>query len=314
MISDKNMKTGSEDRNGMKQYLEEIMEQLKFPEASRDVFRKTRQKIDESAAWKKEFETVKEIFRKCPSIAIVPLLKRMEGLAEEMKIHPYTIHLLFYLEESEFLKQRYQENGVEERWFWESMKDLKIKLMECLEVYGVSGTRAGHWHSGFFVDRIALGRLQYEPRTFEGDFYKKNGYVVNRGDMVINIHIPSGESLTQEKCFESYKIAHEFFSPLFGQGKPTVFVCDSWLLDPESDTFLPPCNITRFKHNFDIINSRVDEEFHDKWRVFGKDYNKSIDELPRKTSVQRAYAEHLKQGGTVRTGYGIFLFDGEKIL
>ena len=298
----------------MKNYIEELMETLQFPEESRDVFRKTREMITNKGEWKNEFETIKEIFRRCPAISIVPLLKRMEHLADRMSVHPYTLHLLFYMEESESLRQRYEENGVDERWFWESMKDLKIKLMECLEVYGISGTRAGHWHNGFFVDRIALGRLQYEPRAFQGESYKKMGYHVKKGDMAINIHIPSGEPLTQESCLASYKMAHQFFTPLFEDGKPTVFVCDSWLLDPESDHFLPPCNITRFKHNFAIIDSRIDEEFHDKWRVFGKDYDKCIEKLPRKTSLQRAYAEHLKQGGQVRTGYGVFLFDGEHIL
>lgn len=298
----------------MGDYMEELMEKLQYPEESRDVFRKTREMIEGTEEWNAEFETVKTIFRRCPSISMVPLLNRMERLAGRMGVHPYTLHLLFYMQGSEELRRRYQENGVEEVWFWESMKDLKIKLMECLEVYGVSGTRAGHWHNGFFVDRIALGRLQYEPRAFEGECYKKAGYAVKRGDMVINIHIPSGEPLTQESCLESYRLAHRFFAPLFEKGAPTAFVCDSWLLDPESDTFLPPCNILRFKHNFDIIESRVDEKFHDKWRVFGRDYDKDADHLPRKTSIQRAYADHLKQGGKVRIGYGIFFFDGEKIL
>ena len=53
----------------------------------------------------------------------------------------------------------------------------------------------------------------------------------------------------------------------------------------------------------------MDEKFHDKWRVFGRNYDKDADHLPRKTSIQRAYADHLKQGGKVRTGYGIFFFD-----
>lgn len=290
------------------------MERLAFPEPSRDVLLGTMETVEGNAAWNREFETVKGIFRVCPSIAIVPLLKRMERLAEQMGVHPYTLHLLFYMQMSRDLKQNYQRNGVNEAWFWESMKDLKTKLMECLEVYGVSGTRAGHWHNGFFVDRIALGRLQYEPRRFAMESYKKQGHLVRQGDMVINIHIPSGEPLTQERCLESYRIAHDVFAPLFGEGEPTVFVCDSWLLDPESDTFLPPCNITRFKHNFDIIDSCVDEAFHDKWRVFGRDSEKDAEHLPRRTSIQRAYAEHLKQGGSVRTGYGVFLFDGEKIL
>lgn len=298
----------------MSQYTEELMERLDFPPESRRVFRDVEKRLGEDTGWHTEFCRIEDIFLRCPAISIRPLLNRMDRLAEKMGIHPYTLHLLFYMECSRQLRERYREHGVDEALFWESMKDLRVKLDECLEVYGISGTRAGHWHSGFFVDRIALGRLQYEPRAFAAECYKKAGYQVSKGDMVINIHIPSGAPLTQESCQASYAMAHAFFRPLFEEGQPTAFVCDSWLLDPESDTFLSPCNIIRFKHNFDIIESRVDEAFHDKWRVFGKDWDKEISQLPRKTSIQKAYADHLAQGGAVRTGYGIFLFNGTSII
>ena len=57
--------------------------------------------IEGTEEWNAEFETVKTIFRRCPSISIVPLLNRMERLAGRMGVHPYTLHLLFYMQGSE---------------------------------------------------------------------------------------------------------------------------------------------------------------------------------------------------------------------
>ena len=68
----------------MGDYMEELMEKLQYPEESRDVFRKTREMIEGTEEWNAEFETVKTIFRRCPSISIVPLLNRMERLAGRM--------------------------------------------------------------------------------------------------------------------------------------------------------------------------------------------------------------------------------------
>jgi hypothetical protein len=54
--------------------------------------------------------------------------------------------------------------------------------------------------------------------------------------------------------------------------------------------------------------------FNNAWRVFGKDSDKAPDELPQNTSLQKAYAKHLMAGGKTGSGYGVFFFDGEKII
>ena len=56
------------------------------------------------------------------------------------------------------------------------------------------------------------------------------------------------------------------------------------------------------------------DEFDNAWRIYGADGNKPADELPRNTSIQRAYADWLKKGNKAGWGYGIFLFDGQQFI
>lgn len=52
---------------------------------------------------------------------------------------------------------------------------------------------------------------------------------------------------------------------------------------------------------------KSDEIFPDGWRVFGAEWKKKPEELPRKTGLQRAIADYLQQGGRLGSGYGIFI-------
>ncbi|NLB36646.1 MAG: hypothetical protein GX824_05005, partial [Clostridiales bacterium] len=94
-----------------------------------------------------------------------------------------------------------------------------------------------------------------------------------------------------------------------------IFCCGSWLLYPAHEFFLPKgSNILRFMHDFEIVRSRETDEFNNAWRVFGRYANLPYNELPRNTSLRKAYANWLESGNKAGDGYGIFIFDGEKII
>ena len=48
-------------------------------------------------------------------------------------------------------------------------------------------------------------------------------------------------------------------------------------------------------------------------RIFGVRDSYAPEELPRKTSLQKALAAHIENGGTMGSGLGLFLFDGKTI-
>lgn len=66
--------------------------------------------------------------------------------------------------------------------------------------------------------------------------------------------------------------------------------------------------------DFDIIGRKDVQGFSDSWRVFGRDYSGSTEGFPRATSLQRGFADWLDAGHKTGTGYGVIVFDGERIV
>ena len=129
---------------------------------------------------------------------------------------------------------------------------------------------------------------------------------------VINIHIPEGDTLTTEKRLDSYKKAYNFFK----QTGHAVFVCDSWLLYPDNLNILPEnSNTSDFLLDFQPLDIRQTYDFGDGWRIFGVGKSSLRPaELPRETSMQKAFAEWFDKGKKAGNAYCILIFDGEKIV
>lgn len=58
-------------------------------------------------------------------------------------------------------------------------------------------------------------------------------------------------------------------------------------------------------NRFHIITSKVDKHNAWLWRLFDTD-EKNFEKLPTDSSMRKAYAEHLKNGGKTGWGYGVF--------
>lgn len=249
---------------------------------------------------------------------IADILAEAETIGARYGIHTYTAQLLIYCFAARALKERYRTAGIDEAIYWNSMRDLKWKFQECLDVHGVPGSFVAPWFEGFFcMTRFALGRLQFEHTTFRMEQYSRAGVTLHRGDDVITMHIPSAGPLTWESRLDAYKRAYAFYSDYRAKfpGGVLPLVCHSWLLYPGHSEFLPEhSNIRAFMGDFDIIESDVDPKFGNAWRVFGAAAEKSPEEWPRDTSLRRAFADRIRAGGSVGHGYGVILFDGENIL
>ena len=219
------------------------------------------------------------------------------------------------------LRRRYAEAGLDDELFWGIMMDLKYKLMECKTVKGEWGSFVAHWFDWHYkMKRFALGRLQFEEREWSGEEpIEKAGIVVQPGETVINMHIPSAGPLTEELRMDAYRRAYDFFADCYRDGK-LVMVCHSWLLDPEYQTFLPETsNIVGFQKDFDIVRVDKKDTFGESWRIYGAPGDKVVDqsnaaEMPRDTSMQRAFADFLAAGGKTGTGHGVIVFDGKEII
>ena len=219
-------------------------------------------------------------------------------------VHNYTAELLLFICFSRKLLERYTEANLPRQIWHDSMLDLRYKLEECQVVLGICGSFVAGWFPGFFnLTRFALGRLQFEIVELDRD-YQSGDVSLTKGDKVINVHIPrSGEPLSKEAYEDAFVRAKEFYKDTFPTG-PVPFICHSWLLYPQTASFVPShLNVYKFLSEFTIIDSHYNDG-DDLWRLFDT-MERHPDRLPANTSLRRAYVTHLKNGGRVGWGFGV---------
>lgn len=243
-----------------------------------------------------------------------------EALAEVRKfqscsLHQYTIDLLFILDCTSFLLEKYEAAGISKDIFINTMRDIKYKLAECIRVKNVFGTFVVEWYEGFLcLERIALGRLQYDISTHTKDAVAINDYTINKGDFILGCHIPSAGPLKPELCIESFKMAYEFFENRLNNGILPITCC-SWLLyPPYQEVFGESSNVADFARNFEIVDFQNEETFSDAWRVFGMEFDGDTNRLPAGTTMQRNFIDYMKKGHSYGVATGFALFDGESVL
>ena len=227
----------------------------------------------------------------------------------------YTLDLMFILGCSGFLLEKYKEKGISEDIFIDSMKDIKYKTIECMKVKGVFGTFVADWYDGFFkLNRIALGRLQYDIALKLEKEAEILGYTIGTDDFVLGCHIPSSGPLKHELCLESYRRAYNFFKDRIRDGVLPI-VCASWLLyPPYKEVFGESSNIMDFVRDFEVLKVEESSNFSDAWRVFDTDYDGDAGKLSQKTRLQRSFVQYIMAEKPFGAGYGILLFDGEKVI
>ncbi len=241
-------------------------------------------------------------------------LRDVAAVGERSGLRPETSYLLLLSLAAEPLKEIYRTRSIDEAIYWDSMRDIRSKYTECVINAGVPGLSSVMFAARFFVlGLIGIGRFEYEFTKFRPERYTRAGITLRQGDDVLKIHIPSGPPLTDEARMDSYRRAHAYFRYRFPDVTPII--CSSWLMYPGQREFLPPeSHILAFMSDFDIVSSDVDPDFHNAWRVFGPAASQPPETWPRDTRLRRAYAERICSGGSVGSGYGVLLFDGEKIL
>ena len=234
-------------------------------------------------------------------------------LSEASGIHRYTVNMVFWLYCAIPLRYIYTQRGLGLDIYYDSLKDLRYKLYECKNVYGIWGTFVDWFKLFYLCKRFALGRLEYEKQSFVLDSYKD---VLKKGDTVINMHIPSSGKLVPSEVIDSFKRAYEFFSDEVKDGVLTLH-CDSWMLyTPMVEAVCDKgTNMRAFYEMFDIIETRVANGYPNFWRVYNIQYDEgAFDRAPTDTTLRKKLLEYLKNGGEMGACRGIIRFDGENIL
>lgn len=190
--------------------------------------------------------------------------------------------------------------GLTDEESWDSLSALGDELASSRRLTGRAGLDAT-WGLPLVFTGVGfrLGRLGFErscPESGEHEFLQV-------GESVLNTHVPASRTpLTDEACDASFARA----IALAGQFPERVvgFACHSWLMDEQLTQYLPSTsNILRFQRRFTTFTDRVRADWAPIEHVFHRRFDGDdvpgalLDELPQRTTLERAIVTHLRSGG-----------------
>lgn len=178
--------------------------------------------------------------------------------------------------------------------------------------YGTAGFDKEWWIARHFASRLfQLGRLQFErvdmtlvdPALPDGA--SGPAAPVTAGP-VLSLHIPRFLGpMTPAACDTAIALAHDFFAGHFPSEQPPIAVCRSWLLDPELAAALPGSNIAAFGARFTPWGPTTrSDDVAVEFTFAAPDLPR--EQLPRRTSLERAVLDRLDAGGHWHTAGGWF--------
>jgi hypothetical protein len=200
----------------------------------------------------------------------------------------------------------FAERGIPDEIGWATLADFGRQIAIYRRIHGRGGLDVQFWFALHFRGNIYdFGRLQLNRQQIQSDDQAKAGAPYGQGDYVLGVHIPESGPMTPEACDESFRRAKEFYARYFPEEPYRYANCTSWLLDDQFAEYLPEdSNIVRFQRRFKLIEGDHEGDKAVFQFVFRK-LDPVIDELPQRTTLERAIVRHLKDGRhwKVRTGW-----------
>ncbi|MEU4401127.1 acyltransferase domain-containing protein [Micromonospora orduensis] len=143
-----------------------------------------------------------------------------------------------------------------------------------------------------------------------GSIYELGRLQHHRGGTTLALHIPDAGPLTPDAIDASLDEARAFFPRHFPDERYEEFSCGSWLLDPQLREYLPAdSNIVRFQRRFELTPYDAQEGPDadvEVLRFVFRTLSTPLDELPRRTVLERAVVDHLKAGRHWQWRHGRF--------
>jgi hypothetical protein len=204
----------------------------------------------------------------------------------------------------------HRERGIPAGVSRHTLADLGRTMAVHRRQHGHGGVQTAHWLVRHFRGTLyQLGRLQFERRSVGEDtarWITESGRPVPAGDPLLSLHIPDFSGpLTPNACDRSLARAQDFFARHFPEERHEIAVCHSWLLDAQLTRYLPAdSNIVRFQRRFRLAPEVTEPADTEPVRFVFGDPDLPVDSLPRRTSVERAVADHLRTGGHWYLGHG----------
>ena len=118
--------------------------------------------------------------------------------------------------------------------------------------------------------------------------------LLQRGDTVLDLHIPRTAPFQSAVCGASYGEARAFFARFYPENPPKALFCHTWMFTPQLQELLPPeSNLVRFQREFYLYPHPGNENF--LWSfVFSEQTQRAL--APRDTRLRRAVLDWLEAG------------------
>jgi GNAT-like C-terminal domain/N-acyltransferase N-terminal domain len=206
------------------------------------------------------------------------------------------------------IRRWHQQRDIPDDVSWATLADLGRHLAVYRRLHGVGGLDPPGWLRPHFRGALyQLGRLQFcrSQIPYEPAMLERLAVPFRHGDPALDLHIPEQSPLTSAACDRSLHWARGFFQRHFPEERYGVAICTSWLLDDQLATYLEPdSNIVRFQRRFSLLPNSVDGDADVLMFVFRRAVP-VLNELPQRTSLERAVVSHLQAGHhwKVRSGW-----------
>jgi hypothetical protein len=192
------------------------------------------------------------------------------------------------------VRRFHRERRIPDNISWATLADLGRNLVRDRLLLGDGGLRTSGWLTLHFRGALyQLGRLQFNRTTVRAGHVAD---VFREGEPALGVHIPESGPLTPEACDDSFAEARQFFARHFPETPTRLAICTSWLLDPQlADYLAPDSNVIRFQRRFSLVGEGYDGDADVLRFVFHR-IAPNIDDLPQRTTLERAIVTHLRAG------------------
>jgi hypothetical protein len=202
----------------------------------------------------------------------------------------------------------HRRRGIPDDVSWATLADFGRHLAVVRRLHGEPAADPPAWLRNHFRGALyQLGRLQFcRSRVWyrQADL-DRLGVGLRHGDPALDLHIPEAGPLAPDACDQALRLARGFFPRHFPEERYQVVICSSWLLDDQLGAYLAPTsNIMRFQRRFRLLPGGVDGD-EDILRFVFRRAAPALDELPRRSSLERAVVDQLRAGRhwKVRSGW-----------
>lgn len=206
------------------------------------------------------------------------------------------------------VRQWHRERGITDDVSWATLADLGEHIAIYRRMFGVTGLGVPRWLTRHFGGGLyRLGRLQFERSRFSAEWPMDSDERVgdvpafrpSPGVAALSVHVPeSGGPLQPTACAHSFAWARSFFAHYFPEETYRFAFGRSWLFDPQLADYLPASsNIVSFQRLFRLAPGRADGDENIVKFVFRRADLSSLDDLPQRTTLERAVVSHLRAGG-----------------